>query len=666
MTRAGRRGAPALTVLALAVVATTAEADTYDVVDLGTLGGTQSDVAGINELGVITGFANDEDNDRHPYIYQDGSLIDLGTGGDEDTNASAFGINNLGQVVGSSFINPAAPALPFLYDAGQITFLSFPGDRLSPSPGSINDSGAIVGTFQTPSFASRGFILSNGTFTTIPTFGGSDSWAVAVNKEGQVTGFAKTVSDKPHAFLYVNGSLTDLGTLTGPTGLSQGHGLNSRGQVVGSSSQIFGTTHAFLYSGGVMRDIGTLNGGMNSAAYGINASGQVVGASDFFGSILQHGFIQKDGTLSDLNDLRTSNEILVERAIAINSAGQIAAFGSRPGQGPGHALLLDPVQLNRFAYALASSPTAGDYTPGLAYNSSGGAISIIRENTGRYDVFFEALPGGVAGLSSAVAVTTVGSSTASCSVGGYTATMTRTTVVVVCVDTVTGAQIDSPYTVLVLGNRGVGGPSSFAMTGGRAPVPPINPATSWTTGDQPMSAVRRAGAGDYLVDLGTGESPAGARLVTATGGAGKRCDYVQPTSSGMEVKCYGANGAAADEPFSVLQLGGARLGRRFGFAVANQASTPSYVPIPSTAFNSSGGAISASRSSTGRYQMTFAGLQTLAGHGENVQATAMGAVLRTCNVVSWGNAGNGLAISIECRDGAGNLADTRYQVMVIE
>jgi probable HAF family extracellular repeat protein len=66
--------------------------------------------------------------------------------------------------------------------------------------------------------------------------------------------------------------ITNLGTLPGETS-SMAYGLNYSGQVVGASFN-----HAFLYSAGVMTDLGTL-GGNFGVARGINNSGQVVGYS---------------------------------------------------------------------------------------------------------------------------------------------------------------------------------------------------------------------------------------------------------------------------------------------------------------------------------------------------------------------------------------------------
>src|SRR5690349_6781190 len=81
----------------------------------------------------------------------------------------------------------------------------------------------------------------------IPTLGGIDSYAWAVNRAGQIAGSASTATSV-HAFLLEHRSYEpkDLGTLGGTS--SDGYGINNLGQVVGGSD-ITGDTayHAFLY-----------------------------------------------------------------------------------------------------------------------------------------------------------------------------------------------------------------------------------------------------------------------------------------------------------------------------------------------------------------------------------------------------------------------------------
>ncbi len=78
-----------------------------------------------------------------------------------------------------------------------------------------------------------------------------------------------------HAGAYL---VTALGTLGGSN--SAAFGINDLGQVVGSSITAGGQTHAFLYSDGVMIDLGVLSPSDNfSQAFRINDNGQVVGKS---------------------------------------------------------------------------------------------------------------------------------------------------------------------------------------------------------------------------------------------------------------------------------------------------------------------------------------------------------------------------------------------------
>ena len=80
----------------------------------------------------------------------------------------------------------------------------------------------------------------------------------------------------------------------------------------------------------------------------------------------------------------------------------------------------------------------------------------------------------------------------------------------------------------------------------------------------------------------------------------------------------------------IVQVGGGLANRRIGFAFASQPTSASYTPGAGSALNSSGGAITVTRSSVGHYAINFAGLQKLPGHTEHVQVTSFGMTLSTC------------------------------------
>jgi hypothetical protein len=318
---------------------------------------------------------------------------------------------------------------------------------------------------------------------------------------------------------------------------------------------------------------------------------------------------------------------------------------------------------------LADSPTAASYTPDsrYAYNASGGAISITRQGVGLYDVAFDSLPAWGPGLSSAVAVTAYGSSPITCSVVAYSSLPSRTVAQVACFDVGPGQQrmADSRFTIMVVGNQSLPLQSAFVMSGGPSPVPPPNPAWSWTSADNRITVTHNPAPGSYNVRLGLGNTPKSAKLVTGLWSGGTRCNHGIITG-GLQVRCYDWTGAATDQGFSVVQVASGRPGRRIGFAQAHEPGFASYTPHPSLSFNSAGGAITATKSSVGHYAMNFAGLQQLTGRTEHVQVTAVSGPLSTCNVVSWGNSTDGLQVFVECRNGAGQFMDLEYQVLVIE
>ncbi len=124
-------------------------------------------------------------------------------------------------------------------------------------------------------------------------------------------------------------SVTDLGTLSGAANpRSLAFGVNELGQVTGYSNVSPNTNHAFRYTPGVgMVDLGTLRTNSQSFGYGINAAGQVAGASPSSGANYAVRFTPGSGA-QDLGNLGTFNT----EARAINAAGQVAGSSLVPGQ----------------------------------------------------------------------------------------------------------------------------------------------------------------------------------------------------------------------------------------------------------------------------------------------------------------------------------------------
>jgi probable HAF family extracellular repeat protein len=163
-----------------------------EVIDLGTLGGPERNgvAFAINDRGEAAGHTD----------KSDGVMTDLGTFG--GGWSMARGINNLGLVVGYA---DTAEGLQraFLYSGGQMINLGIIGDRWCSSIAyGINDNGQIVGETCTPEEDRRAFLYENGRMIDLGTLGGRQSFAYGLNIHGQVVGSAQVPSGDWHAFLW--------------------------------------------------------------------------------------------------------------------------------------------------------------------------------------------------------------------------------------------------------------------------------------------------------------------------------------------------------------------------------------------------------------------------------------------------------------------------------
>jgi len=191
------------------------------------------------------------------------SIVNLGTLGGNDSQA--FGINANGQVVGSS--SPASDnAHPFRYDGVMHDLGTLPG-TIGGLASAINAAGLVTGTLATstnPAVARHVAYQYDGSMHDIGTLGGLDAFARDINDAGKIVGESSIGSGQAlprHAFL-CDGSMHDLGTLGGVS--SEAISINSFGRVTGNASTaaapgIPSVTHAFLYDG-TMHDLGTLGG----------------------------------------------------------------------------------------------------------------------------------------------------------------------------------------------------------------------------------------------------------------------------------------------------------------------------------------------------------------------------------------------------------------------
>jgi probable HAF family extracellular repeat protein len=173
--------------------------------------------------------------------------------------------------------------------------------------------------------------------TLLPTLGGNNAAAVAINNRGQATGVAETnvvdpVCASPQVFDFKaviwgpkEDEIHELSPLPGDNEAVT-TGINDNGRVVGTSANCaFGPfpIHAVLWQDGKPINLGTLGGAVFNIAFGINNRGQVVGGSDLPGDIGHQAFLWENGVMTDLGSLPG---LPVSQALSINNQGQVVGF----------------------------------------------------------------------------------------------------------------------------------------------------------------------------------------------------------------------------------------------------------------------------------------------------------------------------------------------------
>ena len=330
----------------------------YRITDLGGIGEAFYGMGAmaINSRGQVAG------GNGNAFLWTNGKLQDLGTLRPEEYEDSTFavanGINNSGVLVGCSGSFRAVFGTGLRSARGIVVknnhLEQFSGYNVSFIPYAINDTGQIAGLNAFRGFFyTRGKMIPLGTFSRVPN--GNRSTARSLNTRGQVVGWSTFGTLPPagqgglatHAFLWQrhgkSSQMRDLGTLPGWVN-SYAYKINRQSEVVGtvsdtgSNSDGFeqaGHTAAFLWRGGKMRSLGTLPGSKNSAAFGINDSTEIVGASD------TRAFSWTQGKMRDLNaSLPAGSGWTLEEARAVNNRGQIVGSGKLHGQE--HMFLLTP------------------------------------------------------------------------------------------------------------------------------------------------------------------------------------------------------------------------------------------------------------------------------------------------------------------------------------
>ena len=298
--------------------------------------------------------------------------LPLGTLGGTNSSINWNGINDRRDSVGMSETSVPDPngedlcgfgthltCLPFLWQYGVMYALPTLGGN-NGQASAINNSGQVVGYAENgvvdstcpagvtnnrvdlPALWDKGKAQALSTIGTDP-----DGVAFGINDQGQAVGYSGTCTSANYAVLWENGTATPLADLGTPGGIA--FAVNSHNQIVGQAVNSDGTALAAIWENNTVKSLGVLLPGDGSSfATSINNHGQVVGSSFDTSANWSHGLIWENGKMFDLNQLfPASSNLYVISASNINESGQIAGMAvEMAGLNAGnivHAFLATPV-----------------------------------------------------------------------------------------------------------------------------------------------------------------------------------------------------------------------------------------------------------------------------------------------------------------------------------
>ncbi|MFL6121383.1 hypothetical protein [Actinophytocola sp.] len=206
-------------------------------------GGVSGSARGVNDAGVIVGFADSDG--QSPLRWENSTtwptwLATLPGGANDSV---AYDLNNEGAAVGYSRGADGARHAVVWNAVGAVGQLATPSGYADCFAYEINDSGLIVGSC----FGSGGNVAVRwdvtGAVAVLPTLGPAEAEASGVSDAGLIVGYAADINGRYYAVRWgAYGTITKLPTLGGTHGVALD--INNTGTVVGRTNQTDGSFRA--------------------------------------------------------------------------------------------------------------------------------------------------------------------------------------------------------------------------------------------------------------------------------------------------------------------------------------------------------------------------------------------------------------------------------------
>lgn len=245
---------------------------TFTTIDVPGAGFTS--VQSINTAGEMAGiYAETSLSSPHGFSLSAGNFSFIDYPGAEATRA--YGINDSGLIVGYGEFQNDSSWLGFEYDGTTFTPIR-DGKNSATACLGLNNAGWVVGGDGAVD-ATHGFELRGRTFKPIvPPGNYVYIYATGINKSGEVVGYNDGVSSDYVGFSYIDGKYETIDFPGDPETTTEPWGINDGGMIVGWYNPMSAYLYAFVSKNGKYISF-SYPGAVETAAYGINAAGQIVG-----------------------------------------------------------------------------------------------------------------------------------------------------------------------------------------------------------------------------------------------------------------------------------------------------------------------------------------------------------------------------------------------------